>query len=87
MPFRGKKDKSSMPLFAQSKSGMPLGLKLSIVATVAGLGQKILLCDPIDLHRSLAQFSYLIMVGGAFLAISEGLRAVPPISNRFSTFF
>jgi hypothetical protein len=31
MPFRGKKEKSGMPLFAQPKSGMPLGLKLSIV--------------------------------------------------------
>jgi hypothetical protein len=29
MPFRGKKEKSSMPLFAQPESGMPLGLKLS----------------------------------------------------------
>jgi hypothetical protein len=31
MPFRGKKEKSGMPLFAQPKSGMPLGLKLSII--------------------------------------------------------
>jgi hypothetical protein len=29
MPFSGKGGKSGMPLFAQSKSGMPLGLKLS----------------------------------------------------------
>jgi hypothetical protein len=31
MPFRGKKEKSGMPLFAQPKSGMLLGLKLSIM--------------------------------------------------------
>jgi hypothetical protein len=30
MPFRGKKEKSGMPLFAQPKSSMSLGLKLSI---------------------------------------------------------
>jgi hypothetical protein len=29
MPFRGKKEKSGMPLFAQPKNSMPLGLKLS----------------------------------------------------------
>jgi hypothetical protein len=40
-----------------------------------------------QLYRLLARSSYLITVGGAFLAISEGLRAVPPISNRFSNFF
>ncbi|KAJ7351273.1 hypothetical protein DFH08DRAFT_860114 [Mycena albidolilacea] len=41
----------------------------------------------IDLQRLLTQSSYLITVGGAFLAISEGLRVVPPISNGFSDFF
>jgi hypothetical protein len=62
-------------------SGSPL-----ILATVAGLAQKILFSNLIDLHRLLARSSYRITVEGAFSAISEGL-VVPPISNGFSKFF
>jgi hypothetical protein len=64
MPYRGKKEKSSMSLFAQPKSGMPLGLKLSIISVLFALWWSVVFSSVflVSRHFFLSVFSFCCCV-------------------------